>query len=170
MDVDSDCTRQTKDQAAWALTRGEWLPTTVRSITLDVAGGPRAAAEARHAVLERLGDLLEAPERLNFELLVSELVTNCVRHARMAASADLIKVHAAVAPDRLRLEVCDTGPGFAPGRPKVRELDEEGVGGMGLVLLDRLSSGWGVARGEGTFCVWAEFDRRRRAASQDRAA
>lgn len=137
--------------------RGEWLPSAVRSVSFEVPGGPPAASEARHTVLRELGELLDPTERSNFELLVSELVTNCVRHGGMLTDRDRIKVHAAVAPDRLRIEVCDSGPGFSPGRPQVRSY-QDGGGGLGLVLLDRLSSAWGVAR-EDQVCVWAEFDR-----------
>ena len=90
-------------------------------------------------------------------LMVSELVTNAVRHAGMVKQSDVIKVHAAVASDRIRVEVCDRGPGFSPGAPKVRSF-EAGGGGLGLVLLDRLSAAWGVSTDEDV-CVWAEFER-----------
>jgi len=108
-------------------------------------------------VLDALGVLLGPIERSDLELLISELVTNCVRHAGLAEGTDQIKVHAAVAPERLRIEVCDTGEGFTPGAARVRSY-EAGDGGLGLVLLDRLSAVWGVATGDGV-CVWAEFDR-----------
>ena len=43
-------------------------------------------------------------------LLISELVSNAVKHGR----AD-IELTLAVEGDRARLEVCDDGPGFPPG-------------------------------------------------------
>jgi anti-sigma regulatory factor (Ser/Thr protein kinase) len=151
------------DSSAWALSRGEWLPSVVSSVKLEVPVGPPAASVARHHVLDALGELLDETERSNLELMISELVTNCVRHAGMNADTDLIKVHAAVAPHRLRLEVRDTGRGFAPGPPRLRSLEAansgmRGDGGLGLVLLDRLATCWGVAA-EDEVCVWAEFDR-----------
>ena len=58
----------------------------------------------------------------------------------------------ALAPRVLRVEVRDAGPGFtAPRTPRPRT---EG-GGTGLVLLERMSSRWGVANDGGT-CVWFE--------------
>src|SRR4051794_9423835 len=104
----------------WALSRGEWRAEVVRAVAVEVRGGDRAATEARHQVLGELAEVLDPTERLDFELLVSELVTNCVRHAGMRAADDRIAVHAAVARDRLRLEVYDSGSGFAPGVPVPR--------------------------------------------------
>jgi anti-sigma regulatory factor (Ser/Thr protein kinase) len=108
-------------------------------------------------VLDALAEVLRPEEQTNLALLISELVTNAVRHAGMGMESDVIKVHAAVTPERTRIEVCDQGRGFSPGKPRVRSF-EAGGGGLGLVLLDRLSAKWGVATDEDV-CVWAEFDR-----------
>jgi anti-sigma regulatory factor (Ser/Thr protein kinase) len=143
--------------SAWSLSRGEWLPTAIRTLGFEVPGGSSAAALARHKVIESLHELLEPHERNNLELLVSELVTNCVRHADMTNPEDRIKVYAAVAPERLRLEVLDTGPGFSSARPTVRDFND-GHGGLGLVLLDRIATAWGVDLDD-RFSVWAEFER-----------
>jgi anti-sigma regulatory factor (Ser/Thr protein kinase) len=148
---------------AWALSRGEWLPTAVSSVKFDVPVDAAAASTARHRVMDALGHLLGEIEQSNLELMISELVTNCVRHAGMQEGTDRIRVHAAVAPDRLRIEVCDTGSGFQPGPPRMRSFetpdgDLPANGGLGLVLLDRLAAAWGVAA-EDEVCVWAEFER-----------
>jgi anti-sigma regulatory factor (Ser/Thr protein kinase) len=148
---------------ARALSLGQWLPAVLGSVAFELPGGSPAPSEARHRVLEALGEVLKPEERSNMALLVSELVTNAVRHAGMVKSSDVITVHAAVASDRTRIEVCDRGPGFNPGTPQVRSF-EDGGGGLGLVLLDRLSSDWGVAADEDV-CVWAEFERPMGAAS-----
>jgi anti-sigma regulatory factor (Ser/Thr protein kinase) len=140
-----------------ALSRGEWRSEVLRAVSVEVGGGDLAATEARRQVLGELAEVLDPTERLDVELLVSELVTNCVRHAGMRAAQDRIAVRAAVAADRLRLEVCDSGPGFDQGVPAPRDLDQGG-GGLGLVLLDRLALAWGVAV-DGDVCVWAEFER-----------
>ncbi len=163
MHADSQSDRPQNELTAWALSRGEWLPTAVRSVKFEVPVGPPAAGVARHKVIEALGDQLGEIERSNLELMISELVTNCVRHAGMQEDSDHITVHAAVAPDRLRIEVCDTGHGFEPGPPRLRSFEgpDGGLrpeGGIGLVLLDRLARAWGVAA-EDQVCVWAEFDR-----------
>jgi anti-sigma regulatory factor (Ser/Thr protein kinase) len=152
----SDHTSANAAQAR-ALSRGQWLPAVVRSVGFELAGGSTAPSQARRRVLEALSEALKPEERGNMALLVSELVTNAVRHAGMVKESDVIKVHAAVAPDRTRIEVCDSGPGFSPGAPRVRNF-EDGGGGLGLVLLDRLSSAWGVAADDDV-CVWGEFER-----------
>lgn len=137
--------------------RGGWSPGVIRSVGFEVPGGTPAPGRARHRVLEALGEVLGADERTNLALMISELVTNSVTHAGMVKESNVIKVHVAVAPERARIEVCDSGPGFEPGRPRVRS---DG-GGLGLVLLERLSAAWGVAA-EDEVCVWAEFDRNER--------
>jgi anti-sigma regulatory factor (Ser/Thr protein kinase) len=163
MHADSHSDRPLNDLTAWALSRGEWLPSAVSSIKFEVPVGPPAASVARHQVMEALGELLDEIERSNLELMISELVTNCVRHAGMQEDTGRITVHAAVAPERLRIEVCDTGHGFDSGPPRLRsfEAPDGGLrpdGGLGLVLLDRLAAAWGVAAEE-EVCVWAEFAR-----------
>jgi anti-sigma regulatory factor (Ser/Thr protein kinase) len=144
--------------SARALGRGEWTPTVLRSVAFEVPGGTTAPSMARHRVLEKLGEVLSAEERSDLALVISELVTNSVRHAGMVGQSHVIKVRAAVAPNRTRIEVCDSGPGFEPGKPKMRSFEGGRGGGLGLVLLDRLSAAWGVAAEEDV-CVWAEFER-----------
>jgi anti-sigma regulatory factor (Ser/Thr protein kinase) len=139
------------------LSRGDSLPAVLRSVSFEIPGGTPAPGVARHCVLEGLGEVLAEEERSNLALLISELVTNSVKHAGMVNETDVIRVHAAVAPDRTRIEVCDTGAGFTPGQPQVRSF-ESGGGGLGLVLLDRLSATWGVTVEEDV-CVWAELER-----------
>jgi anti-sigma regulatory factor (Ser/Thr protein kinase) len=141
-----------------ALSLGRWRPALIRSVAFTLPGGVPAPGVARHRMLEALGDVLNAEERANLALLISELVTNAVKHGGMVAEDDLITVHAGVTPDRTRIEVCDTGPGFASGAPVVRSFEGGSGGGLGLVLLDRLAAVWGVASDENV-CVWAEFAR-----------
>ncbi len=143
--------------SAWALARGEWAPEAVRSAKWEFAADQDAPAQARHALLSELGELLSPTEAANLELVVSELVTNAIRHAGRTSEDDVVNVYAAVAPDRLRIEVCDPGCGFPPAARQIREFGD-GFGGVGLVLLDRLADVWGTDRDE-VFCVWAEFKR-----------
>ena len=117
---------------------------------VDLARDPDSAAEARRAVGE-LSDQL-SPRRLeDARLLVSELVTNAIRHAGL----DVIKL-VVVTEDRvLRIEVCDPGPGFELAEP---EPDPARPSGWGLYLVRELSDRWGVERNEETR-VWFELDR-----------
>jgi anti-sigma regulatory factor (Ser/Thr protein kinase) len=133
------------------LMRDSWRVDAVFAQKIELAGGRRAPARVRAWVRERLAGYLAEQELDDIGVLVSELVTNAVRHGG-ASPRDTIVVHLAVAPDVLRVEVCDPGPGFDP--PAVPRPRSEG-GGNGLVLLQRLSRSWGVAGDDGT-CVWFE--------------
>jgi anti-sigma regulatory factor (Ser/Thr protein kinase) len=96
-------------------------------------GGTLTARRVRRAVREQLSG--ELPERRleDVELLVSELATNSVRHAGCDESGEIV-MEAAVDGDRVRVQVCDHGHGFADGVPE--PTPPEQAGGFGLVLLD----------------------------------
>jgi anti-sigma regulatory factor (Ser/Thr protein kinase) len=133
------------------LMRESWRPDVVTAHTLELAGGRFAAARARARFSELMGDRLGEDDLFDVSVLLSELVTNSVRHAGVDENATVI-VHLAIASDVLRVEVCDQGPGFEP--PPITR-PAAGVGGSGLLLVDRMSSSWGVAADDGT-CVWFE--------------
>jgi anti-sigma regulatory factor (Ser/Thr protein kinase) len=84
------------------------------------------------------------------QLLVSEVVSNAVRHGPAAPSSIVVRV--AVTGQHLRVEVEDDGVGFAT--PPDRSVDPPGVG---LHLVDRLTDRWGIDAG-GTTVVWLEWD------------
>ena len=92
-------------------------------------------------------------------LLVSELVTNAVRHANLA-SGDVIGLVIEVAEQKLRVEVHDAGGGFIPSTPAP---DPARPSGWGLYLVAELADRWGVDSNERTL-VWFELDRRAAAA------
>jgi anti-sigma regulatory factor (Ser/Thr protein kinase) len=73
----------------------------------------------------------------NTLVLVSELVSNAVRHGSAP-----IALHLLAEPQLLRVEVHDAGLGVPlPTRPPAIETD---IGGRGLLLVAALSSRWGV--------------------------
>jgi anti-sigma regulatory factor (Ser/Thr protein kinase) len=87
-------------------------------------------------------------------LLVSELVTNAVRHAR---GIDVVTVNLHAGRTWLRIEVQDTDRRRWP-QPRIPgRLDESG---FGFVLVDALASNWGVRETEAGKAVWAELDTR----------
>jgi anti-sigma regulatory factor (Ser/Thr protein kinase) len=124
-----------------------------QTISVEFDAGPSAAGSARNALLAlegRLdGRLLE-----DLRLLVSELVTNSVRHPQIPPDA-LVRIDVRVTHQIVRVEVADEGGGFEP-RP--RDLDRNRPGGWGLYLVDRLADRWGVTR-RGLTRVWFEIDR-----------
>ena len=119
---------------------------------------PAAAAEARHA-LDGLGEELPDGRMRDVQLLVSELVTNAVRHANLG-DGDVIGLVVELADDALRVEVHDPGGGFVPSTPSP---DPARPSGWGLYLVAELADRWGVDSEEATL-VWFELDRRAAAA------
>lgn len=114
--------------------------------------GPRAAASARSALRELDGEL--AGHLLDdVRLLVSELVTNSVRHSGLRPD-DRVELQVQVDPSTVRVEVADRGAGFDVKR---RDDDRTRPGGWGLYLLDELADRWGVARDDRNR-VWFEMD------------
>jgi anti-sigma regulatory factor (Ser/Thr protein kinase) len=115
---------------------------------LKVKGGPEAAARAR-SELTHLGTDLDPPLLDSVRLLVTELVTNSVRHA----GATAIELAVMVGAKRVRVEVANLGGTFEP-QPR-----EDAESGWGLFLVDRLSDDWGVEAGAGLQRVWFEICR-----------
>jgi serine/threonine-protein kinase RsbW len=119
----------------------------------ELAVAPEAAAEARHA-LGDIADVLPGGRARDVRLLVSELVTNAVRHANLAAG-DLILLVIELVDHKLRVEVHDPGGGFVPTSPSP---DPTRPSGWGLYLVAELADRWGVESDERTL-VWFELDR-----------
>ena len=82
------------------------------------------------------------------ELLVSELVTNSVKHS----ASDWVEVTIALDADRLRIEVFDAGDQAIRPRPA-----RDGSG-WGLALVAQLATSWGVSRQQVGKSMWIEFD------------
>ncbi len=121
------------------------------SLTLQLAASMEAAATARRA-LARLRADIDPPLMETLRLLVTELVTNSVKHAK----ADAVNLRVTVKPAFVWTEVTDEGPGFDPSTTGTPRDDRTG---WGLFLVERLSDRWGTARdGDGTR-VWFELRR-----------
>lgn len=111
---------------------------------------PRAPRAARRALADIVGRAgIDGDVRESAVLLVSELVTNSVRHSGLGADG---RVELSVAVGRsLRVEVTDGGPGPAP---ELVDRGSDGDGGRGLHIVSRAASRWGIDRGR----VWFELD------------
>jgi anti-sigma regulatory factor (Ser/Thr protein kinase) len=115
-------------------------------------GGDEAGSAARRTVLARNGDL-PSSVRDGVLLLLTELVTNAVRHAKVGPEQSL-RVELRFSPPCVRVEVLDPSTGFTPTRAPSR-VDEPG--GWGLFLVDRIADRWGVRRTASGTCVWFEI-------------
>ena len=119
-------------------------------LSLRIDRSPSAAAKARRS-LATLGDL-NGQLMETLRLLVTELVTNSVRHAR----ADTVLLRVLVGRSAIRTEVTDAGPGFDPAETASLSSDRTG---WGLFLVERLATRWGVNSNSDGTRVWFELRR-----------
>jgi anti-sigma regulatory factor (Ser/Thr protein kinase) len=124
-------------------------------IDLKLRPTPGAVPDARRA-LDVLDEQVSAQTLDDLRLLVSELVTNSVRHARLLES-QTIELKVKLLPETVRVEVNDQGGGFQP-TPRTAQSDDQS--GWGLYLVSRLADRWGVTS-DGVTRVWFELDRNR---------
>jgi anti-sigma regulatory factor (Ser/Thr protein kinase) len=125
--------------------------TELRTVSFWVPGGKRGAGLARRSVLSAEADLPHSI-RHRLALLLSELVNNAIQYGG-AGPHETVQVRVASSADRIRVEVFDPGSNGAPV-----DRVEEG-GGFGLLLVDRLASGWGRRDAEGGGSLaWFELE------------
>jgi anti-sigma regulatory factor (Ser/Thr protein kinase) len=127
-------------------------------LSFELAGGPYAVTASRLA-LAGLEESLDPNVLFDIRLLVSELVTNCVKHARVGPE-ESIHLNVEIGDDRVRVSVIDQGPGFEPPSAPLTEQAAESGSGWGLFLVDQLAEAWGVERDAGA-TVWFELVRQR---------
>jgi anti-sigma regulatory factor (Ser/Thr protein kinase) len=126
-------------------------PTSERTTTLALAPSAETGSQARQALRQ-----LFATARIDREtsetavLLANELVTNAVEHGRGSAY-----LNATVDTGAIRLEVTDSSTVEPRPSTTVSDLDERG---RGLILIDALSSRWGVSPRPDGKTVWCELD------------
>jgi anti-sigma regulatory factor (Ser/Thr protein kinase) len=124
------------------------------SVAVRVAGGRGAPHAARAAVVSLLARRVSRKRLQEIALVVSELVTNSVRHAAVGP-ADHVGIELLIFRDRIRLCVVDPG---AELTPRLIRRNQDESGGLGLVSVDRLATSWGVARdGSRQTRTWCEL-------------
>jgi anti-sigma regulatory factor (Ser/Thr protein kinase) len=127
----------------------QFLESTMHELRLPPSAG--APGRARGAVKEALaGSPRETIETAS--LLVSELVTNSLRHGHAVLNASVV-LRIGRSDGVLRFEVVDWGQGFEYQR---RDEPLDHAGGWGLYLVEQLSSRWGIQRGTPNV-VWFEL-------------
>jgi anti-sigma regulatory factor (Ser/Thr protein kinase) len=120
-------------------------------LSMSLGSGPEAAAEARRAIGKLRADL-DPPLMETLRLLVTELVTNSVRHT----AAESLTLRVAIGKAAVLTEVADTGPAFDP--ECVQRAGDDNTG-WGLFLVERLASRWGVKHEGRSKRVWFELRR-----------
>ena len=126
------------------------MPEAKRTAQLPAA--PSAPARARTLVADWVGAEVDPDTIEDIKLLVSEVVTNAVRHPHTAGP---IEMTLTLRGDRVRVEVSDPGGGgFA--KPSVSPPPPDSLGGRGLLIVDRVATRWGVDAGRPTR-VWFEL-------------
>ena len=121
----------------------------VESILPHDEKGP---AQARATVTEAMAGL-PADAVDTARLLVTELVTNSVKHTP-TQTADDIRMRLAIRGDTLRVEVRDRGE----RSPIIRSEEQRRDGsGFGLYLVDQLASEWGIGSADPGHVVWFEL-------------
>jgi anti-sigma regulatory factor (Ser/Thr protein kinase) len=135
-----------------------WLPIdlggheVVARLHLQLKPGPQAASEGRHA-LDRLEGALDVKQLSELRLLVTELLTNSVRHS---GTKEWITLDVDIYANAVRVVVTDHGRGFEPEPTPQAHVDRPG--GWGLCLVNCLADSWGVER-NGVTAVWFEKQR-----------
>ena len=111
-------------------------------VTLAAPGSARRSLEyfAEDVPQAQLDDL---------RVVVSELVTNSVRHSGMG-ERDRIEMKIQTLPRCIRVEISDHGVGFGP-----ESVQGGAEGGFGLAIVNQLAARWGHEGGPQT-TVWAE--------------
>ncbi len=127
-------------------------PHTDRDMRVAFEAEVEHIRSARELVAETLASSGWPPAAVDrARLVVSELAANAVLHAGTAFELRC-SLPAAL---QARLEVTD----FAPGTvPQLRDLDRSTPGGMGLRLVDAMTSEWGVEEHPQFKVVWCRMD------------
>lgn len=120
---------------------------------LDLKSDPSVVAVARAFVGSRLRAWEASGDQVaDAVLVVSELVTNAVRHARTR-----IQVRVAAEESHVRIEVHDDNSRLPPvDRAVWRQR-----AGVGLAVVAALASAWGIEQADDGKVVWAEIAPRR---------
>jgi len=124
----------------------------------------QARAQLASALYERdvLGSLVD-----DAVLILSEFVTNALRHARALDSGTIRVSWELSGEGLLRIEVTDGGGTTRPST-KPYSMSVSAHAGRGLEIVDRLADRWGSQREEGgdEYTVWAELAVRARHAGR----
>jgi anti-sigma regulatory factor (Ser/Thr protein kinase) len=143
--VDALLPDRAEDDAAVLVARTRALAPD-RIAAWDLPAEPAVVADARAAIACQLADWGLADIGFTTEVLVSELVTNAIRHAQSPIQLRMILDGA------LNCEVSD-GSSTAPHLRRADRYDEDG---RGLMLVAQLAERWGTRYSRTGKTIWAQ--------------
>jgi anti-sigma regulatory factor (Ser/Thr protein kinase) len=116
-------------------------------LSVDLPPEPSSATRARVLAREQLGSAYPNDTLDTVALLVTELVTNAILHARTP-------LHLTLEPHdgRVRISVEDE----SQQQPALQRYESDAVTGRGLALVEQLASSWGVNATPRGKAVWCE--------------
>ena len=131
-------------------------PAAGAAVSIEVPHERTGVRLARHTFAEQISAAgVEDDARDDAMLVLSELVSNAVKHAAPLPSGE-ITVRWRVDDEVLHIEITDGGAGT---RPRAGVAALSALGGRGLDIVRTVSRHWGVTEGEGSVTVWAEVPR-----------
>jgi anti-sigma regulatory factor (Ser/Thr protein kinase) len=145
--VDNLLTGPQSDDVALLVARPHALGAN-RVASWDLAADPAVVAGARATAVRQLGEWGLDELMMTTELIVSELVTNAIRHASGPIRLRMIR-H-----DILICEVSDA----SNTSPRLRHARTTDEGGRGLFLVAQLTRRWGTRYTPAGKIIWAEQD------------
>lgn len=117
--------------------------------TTHLPPSPESVPAARHFASDAAVEMGAKRSVVDTELLVSELATNAVLHARTP-----MRVSVLLNGERVRVEVRDDDPTL----PEQRTPDALSPGGRGIMLVELLARAWGINHNERGKTVWFELE------------
>ncbi|WP_369173367.1 SpoIIE family protein phosphatase [Streptomyces sp. R28] len=134
-----------RDDVALVVARTRMLAAD-RTASWDVPDDPAAVARVRAAATRTLDDWGLAEEAFTTELILSELVTNALRHATGPIHVRLI---------RDRALICEVADGSSTA-PHLRSAATTDEGGRGLFLVAQFAERWGTRYTAEGKVIWTE--------------
>jgi len=135
------------DDVALLIARTHAL-TPSRVVSWDLPSEPAIVGKARSMAARQLAEWGLEELVLTTELMVSELVTNAIRHGAGPIRLRLIR-HSVL--------ICEVADASSTS-PRLRHPRTTDEGGRGLFLVAQLSRRWGTRYTEGGKLIWAEQD------------
>jgi two-component sensor histidine kinase len=129
---------------------------------IDIPPSAASIASVRHALADDLERVGTGDSVADATLVLSELLSNAVRHAApLAGNGLVVNWHVE---DGAAMVVIAVTDGATEAEPVVQQPSVAADSGRGLAIVDKLASAWGVRRSLHHKTVWARVPLRHRLA------